>query len=198
MANKNQSKLHKQLLALVECAVMVALAVALDLLPLPKWPNGGSLTIASIPIIFISYRRGLKWGLAAAFAEAVIQLITGWYAPPAGTALAVFGCVMLDYILAFTVLGTAPVFARLFGKYKLAGYAAGAVVVNLLRYVCSFLSGVLLWGSYAPEGQSVWVYSLVYNGGYMIPNAILSGVCIAVLCAIVSPETLRPMKLKKS
>lgn len=196
MANQTFFKKHRELLALVECALMVALAVVLDLLPLPKWPNGGSLSIASVPLIFISYRHGLKWGLVASLAEAVIQLLTGWYAPPAGTALAVFGCVMLDYILAFTVLGTAPVFARLLGKYKLAGYGCGAVIVNLLRYVCSFLSGVLLWGSYAPAGQSVWYYSLVYNGGYMIPNAIVAGVCIVLLCALVSPETLRPMKRK--
>ena len=194
MANQTFFKKHRELLALVECALMVALAVVLDLLPLPKWPNGGSLTVASVPLIFISYRRGVKWGLAASLTEAVIQLLTGWYAPPAGTALAVFGCVMLDYLLAFTVIGTAPLFARLFGRHRLAGYGAGAVIVNLLRYVCSFLSGVLLWGSYAPEGQSVWVYSLLYNGGYMIPNAIVAGVCIVALCAVVSPDTLRPMK----
>lgn len=196
MAEKTKTN-HSQLIALVECAIMVALAVVLDLLPLPKWPNGGSLSIASVPIIYISYRRGLRWGLAAGLVESAIQLITGWYAPPAGTALAVFGCVLLDYFLAFTVLGAAPLFVRLGGKSKLAGYGIGAVAVNLLRFVCSFLSGVLLWGSYAPEGQSVWLYSLAYNGGYMIPNAILSGVCIVLLCALVSPETLRPMKRAK-
>ena len=75
--------------------------------------------------------------------------------------------------------------------------AVGAAVCGVLRFVCSFLSGVLLWGSYASEGQPVWLYSLTYNGGYMIPNAILSGVCIVLLCALVSPETLRPMKRAK-
>jgi len=191
-----QHAFHKHLLALIECALMVALAVILDLLPLPSWPNGGSLSIASIPIVFISYRHGLKWGLSAGLVNAMIQLLTGWYAPPAGTALAVFGCVMLDYILAFTVLGSAALFSRLFGEHKLLGYGAGAVIANLLRFVCSFLSGILLWGSYAPEGQPVWLYSLGYNAGYMIPNAIVCGVCIVLLCAIVSPENLRPMKKK--
>lgn len=189
-----RSKSHNHILALVECALMVALAIILDLLPLPRWPNGGSLSISAIPIVYVSYRRGAKWGLAAGLVNAVIQLITGWYAPTAGTALAVFGCVLLDYILAFTVLGSAVLFARLFGENKLVGYGAGAVIANLLRFVCSFLSGILLWGSYAPEGQPVWLYSLTYNAGYMIPNAIVCGVCIVLLCTVVSPETLRPMK----
>ena len=38
------------------------------------------------------------------------------------------------------------------GRY--IGYGVGAVAVNLLRFVCSFLSGVLLWGSYAQKKAS--------------------------------------------
>jgi len=192
--NPSRLQSHKRLLILVECAIMVALTFILGLLPMPRWPNGGSLSVASVPIIFISYRHGLRWGLATGFADAALQLMTGWYAPPAGTALAVFGCVMLDYVLAFTVLGTAAVFVPLGGKKRLAGYGIGAAAANLGRFVCSFLSGVLLWGSYAPEGQAVWIYSLTYNAGYMIPNAIVSAVCIVLLCSLVDPKTLRPQR----
>ena len=49
-----KSKSHDHILALVECAIMVALAIILDLLPLPKWPNGGSLSISAIPIVYVS------------------------------------------------------------------------------------------------------------------------------------------------
>jgi len=194
MANGKQFSSHKQLLTLVECALMVALAVILDILPLPRWPNGGSLSITSVPILYLSYRHGLKWGLFAGLTDAVLQLITGWYAPPAGTVWAVLGCVLLDYVLAFTVLGSGAFFASLFGKRRLIGYAFGAVSANLLRFVCSFLSGILLWDSYAPEGQAVWAYSLIYNGGYMIPNAVIAAICIVLLCSLVDPRTLRPMK----
>ena len=61
---------------------LLALAIVLDLIPMPKWPQGGSLSIAAVPIIFISYRHGLLGGLPAGFVYAVIQLLTGWYAPP--------------------------------------------------------------------------------------------------------------------
>lgn len=187
------------LLSMVEGAIMLALAYVLDvlckLIPF-EFPNGGGISIAVLPLIYYTYRRGTAWGLGAGLVFSAIQIISGWYAPPAGTWWSFVLCVLLDYILAFTVLGLADLFATLFGKHRLVGYGVGAVVVCVLRFVCSFLSGVLLWGSYAPEGMNVWVYSLVYNGGYMLPNAVLVGVLSVLLCAALDPKTLRPMKKK--
>ena len=97
---------------------------------------------------------------------------------------------MLDYVIAFTVLGAADLFTKPFSN-KLVGYTVGALAVTFIRFLCSFLSGVLIWGSYAPEGQPVWLYSLTYNGGYMIPNMILTAVIILVLCVAIDPKTLR-------
>jgi thiamine transporter len=107
-------------------------------------------------------------------------------------------CVLLDYVIAFTVIGSASLFSKLFGQknqiLRLTGYGMGAVIVCVLRYISSVLSGGILWGSYAPEGMNPWIYSLVYNAGYMIPNAILTGVCAVLLCKALDPKTLRPMK----
>ena len=192
---RNKSK--ERLLAMVEGALMVALTIVLDLLPMPSWPQGGSITVAMIPIVYYSYRRGASWGLLAGLLHSAVQMLMGWYAPPAGTIGATVLCVLLDYALAFTLLGGADIIAKLFGKkLRLAGYTVGALAVTLVRFVCSFLSGVLLWGSYAPEGMNVWYYSLTYNASYMIPNAILTSVLIALLCIAVDPLTLRPMKRK--
>ncbi len=191
MANTKTSP--SRIRVLVECAIMVALAVVIDLIPMPKWPNGGSVSIAAVPIIYISYRRGLGWGLASGLVYSIIQLLTGWYAPPAGTLLATGLCVLLDYLLAFTAFGLADIFAKPF-KNKLVGYGVGAALVNLVRFICSFLSGWILWSAYAPEGQPAWLYSLTYNGGYMLPNAVLCAVVIVLLCALVDPKTLKPMK----
>ena len=191
MRNKSISNL----LTMLEGALMVALSVVLDLLPLPSWPQGGSITVAMIPVIYFSYRRGYKWGLMAGFLHSAVQMLMGWYAPPAGTVGALILCVLLDYVLAFALLGGADIIAKLFSeKKRLAGYTVGALVVTLVRFICSFLSGVLLWGSYAPEGVNVWIYSLTYNGSYMIPNAVLTSVLIAMLCIAVDPVTLKPMK----
>ena len=194
MRNKSKTRL----LAMVEGALMVALTVVLDLLPLPSWPQGGSITVAMIPVIYFSYRRGARWGLMAGLVHAAVQMLLGWYAPPAGTIGATVLCVLLDYVLAFALLGGAELIARPFAKrFRLVGYAVGALAVTLVRFVCSFLSGVLLWGSYAPEGMNVWIYSLGYNASYMIPNAILTTALIAAMCFAVDPITLRPMKRGK-
>jgi thiamine transporter len=103
-----------------------------------------------------------------------------------------------DYVVAFTVIGAAPLFAKPFGQKKqilrLTGYGVGAVVACVLRYFSSVLSGGILWGSYAPEGMNPWIYSLVYNAGYMLPNAILTGICAVLLCKALDPKTIRPMK----
>ena len=193
---------RQNLLALVETAMLVALAVGLELLsgmiPSP-WGYGGSISLGAIPIFYLSYRRGPRWGIAAGFVYSCVQMLLGFYVPPANTLWALVLCVLLDYVLAFTALGLAGLFTVCFERMgksssRIAGYVVGAVGASALRFVCSFLSGVILWGSYAPEGMTVWIYSLTYNGSYMIINAILASMILTWLCLALDPKTLRPMK----
>ena len=197
--NKNRTT---NILALVETAMMVALAVGLELLckflPSP-WAYGGSISLSAIPILYLSYRRGWKWGLSAGFVYASVQMLLGLDLPPANTFAAVALCILLDYVLAFTLLGLASVFSAPFEKsgkpsIRITGYVVGAVGASFLRFVCSFISGIILWDSYTPEGMSVWVYSLVYNGSYMLGNAAIAAVVLVLLCSAVDPKTLKPMK----
>jgi len=197
MQEKTLSKRRETVRKMVECALLVAVAVVIDLIPFPKWPQGGSVSLCMIPIVFCSYRNGIKWGLSAGFLLSCIQMIMGFYVPPANTVWAIILCVLLDYVLAFTALGAADIFAKICGKFRVVGYAVGAVAVGLIRYFCSFLSGVVLWGSYAPEGMKVWIYSLTYNGSYMIPNAIIAAVAITLLCGFIDPKTLKPVRKNK-
>ncbi|MBO5701687.1 MAG: energy-coupled thiamine transporter ThiT [Clostridia bacterium] len=193
---------RKNVLALVETAMMVALAVGLELLckflPQP-WAYGGSISLGAIPIIYLSYRRGWKWGISAGFVYASVQMLLGLSLPPANTFAAVALCILLDYVIAFSVLGLAGIFAAPFERSgkpatRIAGYITGAVGASLLRFICSFISGIILWESYTPEGMNVWVYSLVYNGSYMLGNAAIAAVVLALLCSAVDPKTLKPMK----
>lgn len=197
---KNKSK--ERILSLTEGAICVALAFVLELLFV--WlnailgisallPFGGTVTVSVLPIIYYSYRRGTAWGVFTGLIYASLQMALGFYVPPANTVWALILCVLLDYILAFTVMGCANVFAKPFAKKRLLGYSVGAVAVCLIRFASSFLSGVILWGSHAPEGMNVWVYSLIYNASYMIPNAILTGIAAFVICAAIDPRTLKRM-----
>ena len=49
------------------------------------------------------------------------------------------------------------------------------------RFLSHFLSGVVFFGMYAPEGMSPVVYSAVYNGSYMLPELVISGILIYLL-----------------
>lgn len=156
---------------LVECALMIALATVLSKIEIPLWLQGGSITAASmLPILIVSYRHGVKWGLLTGFTHGAIQMMMGFHnVLYCKTLVAQIGCILLDYTLAYTVLGLAAGIGSSLPKSS-QRLAAGMSAVIFGRFVFSFLSGILLWGGYAPEGTPVWIYSLVYNGGYMLPE----------------------------
>ena len=106
-------------------------------------------------------------------------MLLGFYAPPAGTVAAFVGVVLLDYVLAFTLLGLAGVIAKPF-KNHLLGVAAGTAAVCVIRFLCSFLSGVLIWGNLS-DGLPAWIYSLTYNGSYMLPEGIMTTIAVVLL-----------------
>ena len=159
------------------CAISVALATVLamisKIIPAP-WLQGGSVTIASmVPIIAVSVAVGSRWGILASVVYALIQMLSGFYPPPTQTIWNFFLVVFLDYIAAFGVLGLAGSIYNITGKKTWAIPVSGAIVTTA-RYICHILSGLLIWGVYAEEGQSVLAYSLIYNGSYMIPEIIIT------------------------
>ena len=93
--------------------------------------------------------------------------------------LPLVGMILLDYVLAFSFLGLACVFAKPF-KNKLVGVAVGSAAVCVLRFLCSFLSGVLIWGNLS-DGLPAWIYSLTYNGSYMLPEGIMTTIAVVLL-----------------
>ena len=178
---------------LVLGGIMVALGTVLSFIKPFDLPYGGSITLCSmLPIMFYGYRCGPKWGLAAGFVFSVLQLLFGLDDLKGISALMVVGSILLDYLLAFTVLGLAGMFR---GKIRnnAAAFTLGCLVTGLLRYVCSFLSGWLLWAQFmtvtdmqdfianfvpglagaSGTGLAIF-YSLVYNGSYMIPEIVLT------------------------
>lgn len=177
----SETKTMSRVRVLVECALMVAIGTILMMVKVFEAPNGGSVTLVSmLPFILVSYRHGWRWGALTGLACALLQMMTGWYAPPAGTIAAYFGMVMLDYIVAFTILGFACVFAKPF-RNRMVGVAAGTVVVCLLRAVCHFASGFLIWSSIVSEGMGAVIYSLGYTASYMVPELLLTTAAVLVL-----------------
>ena len=171
------------------CAMMVALSTVLawisNMLPF-KWLQGGSITLASmVPVILASIVTGPKWGMLSSVVYALLQMLMGGIAaPPVQNFLSYFLVIMLDYIIAFGVLGFSGFFFNLFKKKDFA-IPTSAFLVTFMRFLCHLLSGIIIWGVYAPEGQSVFIYSLVYNGGYMLPEIIITTVVTALLIPVI-------------
>lgn len=69
---------------------------------------------------------------------------------------------------------------------KLVDVGVGTAVVCFIRFMCSFLSGVLIWGNLS-DGLPAWTYSLTYNGSYMLPETIMTTVA-AVLIYKAAPQ----------
>ena len=171
---------------LVEGAMLIALATILSYLKIFEMPFGGSITLEMLPLVIMGLRRGPKWGCLTGFVHGLLQMIIGFSnVMYCATLISQIGCILLDYLLAFSVLGLAPLFASLLKNNKKVGFIVGSVCVCILRFLCSFLSGWLLWGSYAPEGMNAAYYSLVYNGAYMLPDTIILAVVVAILAYTV-------------
>ena len=199
MAN-NKNRVH----ILTESAIMVALATVLSMFKIWEAPYGGSVTILSMaPIIILSMRRGIKVGLTAGFAHSLIQLLLGLgtvaYVPtPAGIVI----CVLTDYILPFTLLGLGGLFrdTKFTGKKEtdlIIAAALGALLVTLLRYLCHIVSGAVIWyeldlvwyaddPTYIVHKYGPWLFSVIYNGGYMIPEIIATVVGTPILTKALS------------
>lgn len=155
-------------------ALMIALATVLSFYAVYRLPSGGSVTAASmVPVIILSVIYGTKWGVFSALCYALIQGVVGFYAPPVQNFLSFAVVILFDYVLAFGVLGIAGFFVKITGRKKYSVHFAASVVV-FLRFLCHLVSGIFIWSAYAPEGQSPLLYSLIYNGSYMIPELIIT------------------------
>jgi len=170
---------------LTESAILLAIATVLSLFSFSgPWVLGGSITICSmLPIVMIAHRYGTRWGLFSALVFSLLQMLLGFqnvqYAPDALTAA---GIILLDYVLAFGVLGFAAVFNKVIPDRRWA-IVAGIVLTFFGRYLCHFMSGVIIWEALWPNSLH-WapvVWSLAYNGSYMLPEMLITSVVAFLL-----------------
>ncbi len=182
MAKKlTQKQMTKRL---VISAVFIAISIVLNELLSIKWPFGGSITVFSmVPLALLGWQYGVRWGLLCGAVMGVLDMIIGGlsnFSYVSGIAGYLI-LILADYFVAFGVLGLAGMFKNKI-KNDTVAFALGAGIGCFLRFVCHFISGVTIWGEYANGWQSVWAYSLTYNGGYMLPELIITVVgCIIVI-----------------
>ena len=199
--------------ALTVSAIMIAFAVSISaicaVMPFLNLPFGGGFTIASmLPIIIVAYMYGTKWGLLTAFTYSILQMLLGFntvsaFFLPGDNQMLWYRAViviLIDYIIAYTVLGFGGIFRNKFETKK--ALVLGSIFAILLRYVAHIVSGAIFFGTWAEwfftqDGFPSWgekiletfsgaslstVYSIIYNGTYMIPEIIITAF---VSCLVV-------------
>ena len=168
---------------LAEAGVSIALAIALSYFKIPIGLNfggfGGSIDLVMIPLVIFALKWGAGWGVLAGFVFGTIKYFLG------GSAIDIVS-IIFDYSVAYAFVGFAGLFRR---KYKLLPVAA--LVGSFARFLIHFISGVTVYAQYMPEefmgfsGMTPFVYSVLYNGTYMLPNTVIAiAVCAALIPVI--------------
>ena len=172
--------MKKTVRMIAEGGVCVALAIALSFVKIPIGVNfggfGGSIDLVMVPLVVFALRWGAGWGMLAGLVFGTIKFFLG------GSAIDIVS-IIFDYSVAYAFVGL----AGLFRKAKGAGRPIGAFVGCLGRFIIHFISGFTVYARWMPEEfmgmamTSKYVYSLLYNGTYMLPNTILCVIVIALL-----------------
>ncbi len=178
---------------LTESAIFIAIATVLSMIKIDL-PFGGGVTIVSmLPLVVISHRWGWKWGVLTAFVYSLIQLLLGVDNLQYVTGIVmVIGLILLDYVLAFTVIGLSGVMDNLLGKGRKALFL-GILVTFTLRFACHLVSGAWIWGEWAEDVfmnismSGPWMYSFFYNGWYMLGELVMTEVVAMLLYAPLKP-----------
>jgi thiamine transporter len=167
-ARLNLNPAHWSVRVLAEIGVAVALATGLGQIRLFAMPQGGSVSLELLPIIFIAVRGGVMPALVTGLLYGLLQLgLPGAFVyHPAQAAL--------DYPLAFMALAVGG-----FVDVRGLGSLVRAVALALgARFIFHFVSGWIFFASYAPGWEAPWLYSITYNMLYLVPEGILTVVLL--------------------
>ena len=164
-AYSKKVKLGPQLI--VQIALMLALTVILHQLRLYHMPQGGSITFgAMLPLLLLSFRYGPGVGYLAGFLYGMLNLLQDPFIMHPVQ-------VLFDYPLPYMALGLAGYFKERF--------LLGAIFAVTGRFLCHFISGIVFFGSYAPAGTSPYLYALLFNATYLVPELIICLILLKIL-----------------
>jgi len=173
----SESKKRFETKVLAEIAVFAALSAALYALRPYSLPYGGSITLGSmVPVMWLALRRGLYVGLVAGaifgLAALPIDVMLLPYSPITNPVQ-----VVLEYPIAFGILGLAGLFHK-----KSATLAVVGVGISIfIKFLLHFIAGIVFWAYTVPEGWNPIAYSAVYNGSFLLPEFIISGILMFIL-----------------
>ena len=155
----------KKLQVMIEVALIVALSYVFAQIRLFRMPQGGSVTLAMVPLFVLAFRRGAGPAIAAGTLLGFLRLLDGY--------ILHFAQVIFDYPLPFALLGLAGLFRK--------QPVLGVLIAAAARFGSHVFSGAVFFGEYAPEGVNAWWYSVTYNASFFIPELIITAVILRLL-----------------
>ena len=157
-------------------ASLIALSTVLSFIKVWQMPLGGSVTLLSmLPVCLIAVFYGTPYAIAPCLLYGVIQIFLGSVFSWGLSAKVLVAAIFLDYVVPYGFM----CLSGLFRKYRF-GAIYGVALACFARFCCHFVSGIVLWESF-DVFNNPWIYSLVYNGAYMLPDMILCLIIGAVL-----------------
>lgn len=206
-----KTRTQRLIITALMLAIAFAIAWICQLIPFLSLPFGGGFTIASmLPIVVVAYMFGTRWGLLTGLVYAILQMmmghstVSGLFMPGSDSYMILYKALLvclIDYLIAYTALGFGGIFRGM--KSKAAALCLGSIVALALRYLAHIVSGAIFYTSWAewffgqeglPLGQTILanfsgtslavLYSIVYNGLYMIPEIVITAVAAIVVARI--------------
>ena len=204
-------------------ALATSLALVCEFIPFLNLPFGGGFTVASmLPVVIVSYMYGIRWGLFTSFAYSCIQVLMSLMLGKTVLALftpasddymglgAAFAIIIIDYLVAYTVLGLGGIFRGVI-KNKTTAIVLGVVFALTLRYLCHIVSGYIFYGAWAERfftqdgfyaiGSKILstfsgkglalIYSIFYNGLFMIPEIVITALAAVPVSVIKFVKTVK-------
>lgn len=178
----------------VEGGLVIALSVVLSFVTIWQMPQGGSISLAMLPVLVYAFRRGLGPGLIAGALYGVVDaLLKPYVVHPIQF--------LLDYPVAFGALGLAGLFSSSWlrnvragrvGRGTAVALVPGVLLAALGRYAAHVLSGAVYFAEYAGD-RPVLAYSLAYNS-FVLVSAAACLVAIPLLMRALpsaDPDTAR-------
>ena len=166
---------------LAEGGICVALAIALSFVKIPIGLQfggfGGSIDLVMVPLVIFALKWGTGWGVLAGLVFGTIKFFLG------GSAIDIVS-IIFDYSVAYAAVGLAGVVSKSGTSMR----PVGALIGCIARFIIHYISGVTVYARWMPDEfmghtmTSPFIYSLLYNGTYMLPNTILCVLVIAIIC----------------
>ncbi len=152
---------------MVIIAIFAGLSIVFSTFKIFQMPNGGSISLYLVPIMFVALKLDFKSSLLCCFIVSIMQIILSGY-------IIGFFQIFLDYIFPVCLV-------------SLFNFAKNKSTLILLLH--STYIGSLMLASYVVSGVVYWkvnfIGALTYNATFFIPTFVISLVLIIIVKNVV-------------